>query len=385
MNRISDFQFLMPTKVLFGTGQISKTGEEAARLGKKALVVTGFKAMRQAGITGQVEQSLTAHGLTFELFEKVEANPSTDTVDAGVKLALETGCDLVIGLGGGSAIDAAKAIASAGGLNAPILTLMEKGMSEKGFPCIAIATTSGTGAEVTAISVLTVRSKNRKDALRSPYNFPDVAIVDPGLTLNLTPYLTANTGIDALTHAVEAYTSRTANPVSDLYACKAIALVNKYLRRAVLVGNDLEAREGMALASNLGGIAIAYAGVGAAHGLGMTIGGICNTDHGISVGIALPYVIEFNLAANLEKYRDVAQILGEDTKNLSLRDGAKLAAQAVLNLMIDLKLPLKYSKIGVQPELLTSLVEDTKTQRAMLNNPIFATEEDIKGLYQALL
>lgn len=385
MNRINNFQFLMPTKVLFGTGQISKTGEEAASLGRKALIVTGFKAMRQSGISGQVEQSLTAHGLTFELFEKVEANPSTDTVDAGVKLALETGCDLVIGLGGGSAIDTAKAIASAAGLNSPILTLMEKGMPKKGFPCIAIATTAGTGAEVTAISVLTVKSKNRKDALRSPFNFPDLAIVDPGLTLNLTPYLTANTGIDALTHAVEAYTSRIANPVSDLYARKAIALVNQYLRRAVLAGNDLEAREGMALASNLGGIAIAYAGVGAAHGLGMTIGGICNTDHGISVGIALPYVIEFNLAANLEKYRDVAELLGENTGNLSLRDGAKLAIQAVRSLLIDLNLPLKYSQIGVDPKLLTSLVADTKTQRAILNNPRTVTEEDIKELYQSLL
>lgn len=385
MSNINGFQALMPTKVLFGTGQISKIGEEAASLGKKALIVTGSQAMRRAGITARIEKSLTDKGVEFVLFEKVESNPSTDTADAGVKLALETGCDLVIGLGGGSAIDTAKAIASAAGLNSPIQTLMEKGMSKKGLPCIAVATTSGTGAEVTAISVLTIKAKNRKDALRSPYNFPNVAIVDPELTLNLSPYLTANTGIDALTHAVEAYTSRSAHPISDLYARQAISLVNRYLRRAVLVGNDLEAREGMALASNLAGIAIAYAGVGAAHGLGMTVGGICNTDHGISVGIALPYVIEFNLAANLEKYRDVAQLLGEDTKNLSLRDGAKLAAQAVRNLMIDLKLPLKYSQIGVRSELLASLVEDTKTQRAMLNNPINATEEDIKGLYQALL
>lgn len=381
---INGFQFVLPTRVVFGSGQVAKVGEEAAQLGKKALLVTQ-KSLRDAGLAEKVEQSLSAYGIEYESFEKVDENPRTDSVDAGSKLALETGCNVVIGLGGGSSMDTAKAIASAAGLNSPIIKLMEQGMSKKGFPCIAIPTTSGTGAEVTGISVLTILEKKRKDALRGIFNFPNVAIVDPALTLSLPTYITASTGIDALTHAVEAYTSKTAHPVSDLYARKAITLVNKYLRRAVLIGNDIEAREGMALASNLGGIAIAYAGVGAAHGLGMTVGGICDTAHGISVGIALPKVIEFNLAANLEKYRDVAELLGVNTAGLSLRDGAKLAAQAVRDLMVDLKLPSKLSKIGVRPELLASLVEDTKTQKAMLNNATKVKEEDIKELYQALL
>lgn len=381
---INGFQFVLPTRVVFGSGQVAKVGEEAAQLGKKALLVTQ-KSLRDAGLAEKVEQSLSAYGIEYESFEKVDENPRTDSVDAGSKLALETGCNVVIGLGGGSSMDTAKAIASAAGLNSPIIKLMEQGMSKKGFPCIAIPTTSGTGAEVTGISVLTILEKKRKDALRGIFNFPNVAIVDPALTLSLPTYITASTGIDALTHAVEAYTSKTAHPVSDLYARKAITLVNKYLRRAVLIGNDIEAREGMALASNLGGIAIAYAGVGAAHGLGMTVGGICDTAHGISVGIALPKVIEFNLAANLEKYRDVAELLGVNTAGLSLRDGAKLAAQAVRDLMVDLKLPSKLSKIGVRPELLASLVEDTKTQKAMLNNVTIVKEEDIKELYQALL
>lgn len=385
MNLHSSFQFFMPTKVLFGNGLVDKIGEEAAALGKKALLVTGKTAMRQAGITGRIESKLAANGIEVVLFEKVESNPSTETAEAGIELALESGCDLVIGLGGGSAIDTAKAIASAAGLKTPLLTLMEEGMPKKGLPCIAVPTTSGTGAEVTGISVLTIKARNRKDALRSPYNFPNVAIVDPELTLNLSPYLTANTGIDALTHAIEAFVSRSAHPVSDLYARQAIALVNKYLRRAVLAGNDLEARTGMALASNLAGIAIAYAGVGAAHGLGMAVGGIGNKDHGVAVGIALPKVIEFNLPANLEKFREIAELLGENTQGLSLREGAKLAAQAVRNLMTDLQLPLTYNEIGIGPELLTALVDDTKTQRAMLNNPRRATEEEIKELYKDLI
>jgi len=378
------FQFVLPTRIVFGSGQVATVGEEVSRLGNKALLVTP-KSFRNSGLAEKVERSLSAQGIPYEIFDNFEVNPRTDSVDAGAQLALETGCNVIIGLGGGSSMDTAKAIASAAGLNKPILQLMEEGMSQKGYPCIAIPTTSGTGAEVTGISVLTIEGKRRKDALRGIFNFPNVTIIDPELTLSLPPYMTATTGIDALTHAVEAYTSKTSHPVSDLYARKAIMLVNKYLRRAVFVGNDLEAREGMALASNLAGIAIAYAGVGAAHGLGMTVGGICDTNHGISVGIALPEVIEFNLATNMEKYRDVAELLGVKTADLSLREAAKLAAVAVRELMEDLNLPAKLSKIGVKPELFDSLVEDSKTQKAMLNNPRTVKEENIRDLYQAIL
>ncbi|NLG85393.1 MAG: iron-containing alcohol dehydrogenase [Firmicutes bacterium] len=381
----NEFQFFLPTQIIFGVGTLSKIGEETTRLGKKALLVTAAGTMRTLGYTAQVEKILEEHGIPYKVFEEVESNPSTATVELGVKLAREQGCDLIIGLGGGSAIDAAKAIASSAGLGIPILDLMREGMSKKGLPCIAVPTTAGTGAEVTHISVLTIKESKRKDGLRSPYNFPSVAIVDPSLTLGLPSYITAYTGIDALTHAVEAYTARAANPVSDLYARKAIILIKQYLRRAVFYGNDLEARKGMALASNLAGIAIAHAGTGAAHGIGMTVGGICNAEHGVVVGLALPTVIRFNLGTNLEKYKDVAELLGEETHGLSLRRAAMLAAEAVEALLADLNLPRRLGDIGVTEDLIPELMADTKTQRVWLNNSRLATDEEKEKLFRALL
>jgi len=196
MERIDAFQILMPTKVLFDVGAVARVGEETALLGSKALVVTAVGTMRSLGFTDLVEKSLGERKVPYELFEEVETNPSTDTVERGAALAEAKGCDVVIGLGGGSAVDAAKAIASSAGLRTPIVDLMRNGMPRKGLPCLAIPTTSGTGAEVSPISVLTIRADKRKDALRGAYNFPSVALLDPALTLKLPPYITANTGIE---------------------------------------------------------------------------------------------------------------------------------------------------------------------------------------------
>ena len=385
MERIDALQFYLPTKIIFAAGAVAKTGEEAAQLGRKALVVTAAQTMRSLGYTTLIERSLVEKGLAYELYEEIETNPSMDTVTHGAELATAKGCDVIIGLGGGSAMDAAKAIASAAGLNRPIADLMQEGMQRKGLPCIVIPTTAGTGAEVTHISVLTNKDRRRKDGLRSPFNFASVAILDPALTMQLPPYITANTGIDALTHAIEAYTSRTAQPISDLYAHKAITLVRAHLRRAVRYGGDLEARKGMMLASNLAGIAIAHAGTGAAHGVGMTVGGVCNADHGTTVGLALPAVIEFNLAANLEKYAEIAVLLGEQTAGLSQRAAAALAIKAVQELLHDLGLPQSLGEIGVTADLLPQLLADTQTQRVWLNNPRLATAAEMESIFRSLL
>ena len=376
--------FNIPTKLIFGSDSINEVGEEASRLGSKALIVTGTSAMQRLGYTEMVKKLLEQSGVAFELFAKVESNPRISTVEEGVDLVKETECNLVIGLGGGSVIDAAKAIASSAGLGLPVQELMEKGMSGKGLPCIAIPTTSGTGAEVTGISVLTNSEKKRKDALRGLENLPNVAIIDPTLTLKLPPYITANTGMDALTHAIEAYTSKTASPVSDLFARKAISLVNQGLRRAVYYGTDLVAREKMALASNFAGMAIALAGTGAAHGIGMTVGGITDADHGTVVGLALPEVIRYNLPAALEKYRDIAELMGEKTKGLSLRAAAELAAVAVTKLLFDLNLPQCLSDIGVTREMFPELLADTKAQKVWLNNARAVSDEDKEKFFEVL-
>jgi alcohol dehydrogenase class IV len=384
MNAISDFSFLMPTKVIFGLGKFDCVGTEASLLGKKALIVTGRNAMRKLGVTDKALKLLGESRVEFELFDQVESNPDTEKVEAGVRLALEKGCDLVIGIGGGSVIDAAKAIASSAGLKIPILELMKTGALSKGLPCIVIPTTSGTGAEVTLISVLTIKEKKRKDALRGVGNYPNLAIVDPQLTLQLTPYITADTGIDALTHAIEAYTSRRANPVADLFARKAIGLVSKSLRRAVYYGEDLVARTEMARASHLAGLAISQAGTGGAHGFGMTIGGICNTDHGVTVGLLLPAIMKLNLGTNLEKFADIAQLMGENTSGLSLHEAANLACESVSTLLRDIGLPDKLSQIGVTKDLFSEIIADTKTQNSWSGNPKPVSEDEMKQVMESL-
>ena len=381
----TEFQSYFPTRIVFGPGTVAKTGEEAARLGTKVCLVAAAGTMRQLGYLALVEKSLEESGISYEIFDEVRSNPDTDTVERGAALARRTGCDLVIGLGGGSAVDAAKAIAAAAGLNRPILDLMRDGMPGRGLPCLALPTTAGTGAEATHISVLTIAENKRKDGLRSPHNFPATAIVDPALTLGLPPGLTASTGMDALAHAIEAYTSRTSQPYADLCAGKAIALVAKFLRRAVYRGNDLEARAGMAMASNLGGIAISQAGTAAAHGIGMTVGGVCNTDHGATVGLALPAAMAFNLPTNPEKFAEVARLLGEKVDGLSTRRAAELAVKAVRTLLADLNLPTRLGELGVTREVLPMLLADTRTQRVWLNNPRSVTEEQMERLFAELL
>jgi alcohol dehydrogenase class IV len=384
LQSVSKLRYVMPTKVIFGAGEFAQTAAEASLLGKRVLIVTGKKAMRSLGFTERLLDLLAERKLEYELFEAVESNPGTEDVELGAALALEKGCDLVIGMGGGSVIDAAKAIACSAGLHIPIRELMKTGAPGKGLPCIAIPTTSGTGAEVTAISVLTLKEQKRKDALRGYYNFADVAIVDPELTLDLSPYLTACTGIDALVHAIEAYTSPNANIISDLLAREAIELIGKSLRRAVYRGADLNARGSMALASNLAGMAIAQAGTGGAHGFGMTIGGLCNTDHGTTVGILLPAVIKLNAVAVSEKYSEVARLLGENVAGLSLRSAANLAGEAVRTLLNDLGLPAKLSKIGVTEELYPAIIEDTLTQNAWKSNPRGFSKEEMLEVLESL-
>ncbi len=383
MDRVENLQIFMPTKVLFGVGTVSQVGAEAAALGKKALVVTAVDSMRQHGHTARVERSLTQNGMKYELFDAVESNPSLKTVETGAVLAYQTGCDVIIGLGGGSAVDAAKVIASTAGLKLSIRELLEHGMSRKGLPSIAIPTTAGTGSEVNHTSLITVR-ENHQNMIRSFFNFPSTAIVDPELMLSLPPNLTANAGIDALTNAIEAYTSKSAQPVSDLYARKAIALIQTYLRQAVAHGADINARKGMAMASNLAGVARTQAGSGAARGIAMAISGVCNVHHSTAVGLALPEVIQLNLGVNLEKYRDIAQLLGAKVNGMNLRDAAELAARAIKKLIRELQLPTNLRELGIPKNLFFQIAEDPTFQQVWQNNPRQVTAEEKADLLDVM-
>jgi len=377
-----NFEFFAPTRILIGGGQLSEIGHRSAKLGKKALLVTGKTSMAKAGTTDRVRKYLEEEGIESILFNQVEPNPGTETVRKGAQLGKKENCDLVIGLGGGSALDAAKAIAVAisHGDNVRSFFGRDK-IPGPTLPIIAIPSTSGTGSEITPYSVLTDEEANRKDALSSEFILPKVSIVDPEIAMSQSPYLTSCTGMDALSHALEAYASPIASPFSDAVAAETIRLVSSYLRKAVRQGDDIEARSAMSSAATLGGMAVRLARAGAAHGLGQSVGALFHTDHGTTVGILLPYVMEFNMPAQAEKYAYVASLMGQKIEGLSIREAALLSVQAVRELIRDVDIPDNLSALGADIGKAQEIAEDAITQLPMKNNIRQPTLEEAKELY----
>jgi len=380
----TEFSFSVPTKVFLGAGQLSRIGEEAKKMGSRALLVTGRSAMRGLGITDRVKAYLGSSNVHVDLFDRVIPNPTVETIDQGGELAKRKDCDLIIGLGGGSVIDAAKGIAIVarhGGRVEDYIGLDK--IPGPALPVVAVPTTSGTGSEVTVYAVFTKGTS--KGSVNSCFNYPKVSIVDPVLLVSQPSQLTACTGMDALAHAVEAYTSRRANPFSDVLAREAIRLVGGHLRRAVWVGDDLDARMGMALASNLAGMAINYAGTTAGHALGMSIGGFFGTEHGTTVGILLPCLMRYVMSADLERFAEISVLLGEKTGRISVRNAAMKSIQAVTDLMTDVNMSLELSEIGVKADLIPSIVKDAMNTGAFRNTLRSLSKEEVKELVHSAL
>jgi len=377
------FDWIMPTKIIFGEGRLNEIGKIAAGVGNKAFLVTGKTAMKKLGFTQRVQDYLRSEGIDSILFDQIEPNPSLETANRGAQLAKENDCDVIIALGGGSTMDVAKAVSTVKTYRGSVEDYLGNDkVPGLILPIIAVPSTAGTGSEVTRYAVLTNTAINRKDSLRSEFIIPKVAIVDPELMVSQSPRLTSSTGIDALTHAVEAYTSPQADSFSDIAAAEAIRLVGIYLRRAVWEEENMEARSGMALASTLAGMAICQAGTGAAHGLGMSVGGFFNTEHGTTVGLILPYVMEYNFVANLEKYAKIATLLGEKVDGLSLRKAALKSIEAIVGFIQDIDIPSNLSQIGAKKEMADEIAKDAITQGAMRNNIRRLTSKEIKAIYK---
>lgn len=312
------FEFATAARILFGSGSIDRVGGVVKEFGRGVLLVAGARAERAA----PVRERLAAAGCRVEVFA-VPGEPATTDVERGVEFARGAGCDVVVGFGGGSAIDAAKAISALLTNGRPIgdyLEVVGRGLplEHPAAPCIAIPTTAGTGAEVTRNAVLGVASHCVKVSLRSPLMLPRVALVDPGLTFSLPRELTATTGLDALTQLIEPYVSSRANPLVDALCVEGLRRVGRSLRRAADVGHDAAAREDMSLASLFGGLALANAGLGAVHGFAGPIGGAFPAPHGAVCAALLPHVVEVNARAlrerapsspALARYDEIARIL----------------------------------------------------------------------------
>ena len=310
-----DFTYLMPTKVVFGKGCVKGVGDAATELNaKKILVVTGKTSMKKTGVLDRVIKLLS--DFEVEVFDKVESDPSTDTVDEGAEIAKKY--DTILGLGGGSPLDAAKAISLVSANGGDTKKIMETGYAKiKGPDIIAIPTTAGTAAEITMISVLTNRDSMVKKSIRNPYLYPAIALDDVELTLTMPAEITVQTGLDALSHALEALVSTRNQPISDILCIEAAAKILKNIESTTLFGNDLMPRTEMLLASLMAGYGITNAGAGLAHGLSYGLWKASNIGHGLACGMLMPHVMEYNRKHVGDRYNKVAKKIGlENDKEL---------------------------------------------------------------------
>jgi alcohol dehydrogenase class IV len=382
------FEFSTPLRIIFGPGTIEKAGKIIASLGKTCLVVTGGNPSRAKRLIDELEHE----NVEYEIFS-VSGEPSIQNVDEGVSIARNSKPAAIVGYGGGSVIDSAKAIAglvSNAGNTIDYLEVIGGGKSLRvpGLPCIAIPTTAGTGAEVTKNSVLSSPEHRQKVSLRSPYLAPHAAIVDPDLTLNMPPDITASTGLDALTQVVEPYVSIRANPFTDSFCRDALPRAARSLEQCFNNGDDRAAREDMALCSLFGGLALANAGLGAVHGFAGPIGGMFSAPHGAVCAALLPWVIRKNIEAlksraptnpALARYNEIATIV-TGNRNAEAIDAAAWTADLCQRLGIK---PL--SAYGMKESDIAIVAEMSIKASSMKANPIVLDLEELTDiLHQAL-
>ncbi len=382
------FEFATADRIIFGAGTIQKVGELAVRMGRKALIVLGKDASRAERLIVHLHSS----GLITEVLQ-VESEPAVSEIQAGVNFARESQFDLVIGFGGGSALDAGKAIAGLVTNPREIYDYLEvvgagAPLTEKPLPYIAIPTTAGTGSEVTRNAVLSVPDKQVKVSLRSPLMFPKIALIDPELTHSLPADVTAYTGMDALTQLVEPYVSNRANQFTDLYCEEGIKLTGTSLERACMNGNDAAARLDMAMASLFGGLALANAKLGAVHGLAAVLGAMFQAPHGALCARLLPEVMQINIRVlserapariYMDRYASIARIL-TSRQGAGVQDGVRWVKQLSERLVIP-----GLSVYGVKVALFPVIIEKAQQASSMKGNPVELTPEELVEILQLAL
>jgi alcohol dehydrogenase class IV len=380
------YQFKAPAVIVNGPGAAKEAGSFAKGLGKKALIVTDT-LLEQKGTLNEIKNSLDLAGVSYAVYDKVVDEPTMGYAEEGLKVYKDAGADFLIAVGGGSPIDAAKAIAALANNPGRKITefLGANKIPNPGAPLIAIPTTAGTGSEVTQFTIITDTDRDVKMLIASPNIMPKVALVDPLMTLSMPREITAGTGLDALTHAIEAYVSVKAHPLTDTLALQAIRLIGANLRQAWSNGDNLEARTNMIIGALHAGMAFSNSSVALVHGMARPIGAYFHVRHGVSNAALLPTVIEFSIPGNPRRYADIAEAMGEITEGLSLLDAAYLAAETVERLNEDLKVP-SLEELGVEEEKFNKLVEkmaeDAIASGSPGNNPRKATKEEIVELYQ---
>lgn len=381
-------RFILNEVSYFGPGARKQLPEVIGRLnGKKALVVTD-KGLIQFGVAGKVTEVLDENSLPYEVFSEVKPNPTVSNVKAGVESFKKAGADYIIAIGGGSAMDTAKGIGIV--VNNPefadVVSLEGCAPTKhKSVPVIALPTTAGTAAETTINYVIIDEEKKKKMVCVDPNDIPAVAVIDAELMYSLPKSLTAATGLDALTHAIEGYVTKGAWEMSDMFEIEAIRMINKYLRTAVFEPQNPEGRNGMAVAQYIAGMAFSNVGLGLVHGMAHPMGSLFDIPHGVANALLLPTIMEFNMPYCLDKFPKVAEAMGVDITGMSREEASKAACEAVRALAIEVGIPQHLSELGIKESDIPALAEQAVTDVCTPGNPRDVTIDDIKALYAKVL
>ena len=375
---------LAPRKTLFGAGAVEKVADEAKMLGGKKILLVTDETVVKLKIADKVITPLTAGGFDVDVWDKVEPEPTMPVAEALTKFARKKEYDSVVGLGGGSSLDMAK-VAALMRTNPGDFRGYVEGTppAKRGVPLLAIPTTSGTGSEATATLVVT--HKEMKTGITHPFIMPDTALVDPALTLSLPQRVTANTGMDALSHAIEAYMSQKNNTFADAVALQSMRLISDNLRLAYAQGGNIEARAHMAMGSMLGGLSIANSSTCGGHALAYGFAVMKSLPHGFTCAMALPFIMEYNMLAIPERLADVAEALGEDTSGMGPREAAYEAVNAVARLNHDLGIPLSLEELEIKHDEIPKMADETmRIGRLLSINPRSMNRDEAVRVFERM-
>ncbi|MDC5806045.1 L-threonine dehydrogenase [Vibrio europaeus] len=378
--------FFIPTVNLMGAGCLKDAADSIQSQGfKKGLIVTD-KILSQIGMVKQVQDMLSERDVETVVFDGTQPNPTISNVNDGLSLLADNECDFVISLGGGSPHDCAKGIALVASNGGKIGDYEGVDQSAKPMlPLIAINTTAGTASEMTRFCIITDEERHIKMAIVDKHTTPLISVNDPELMLAKPASLTAATGMDALTHAVEAYVSIAATPITDAVAIKAIELIQAHLRKAVENGDDIEAREQMAYAQFMAGMAFNNASLGYVHAMAHQLGGFYDLPHGVCNAILLPHVQRYNAQVCPERLRDVAKAMGVEVEGLSAEQGAEAAIDAIVALAKDVGIPAGIQELGAKSEDIPVLADNALKDACGFTNPKQATHEEISAIFEAAM
>ncbi|WP_455364300.1 iron-containing alcohol dehydrogenase [[Eubacterium] cellulosolvens] len=379
------FTFSTAQKVLLGNDSISKIADEVVRIGGRKVGILTDPGIIKVGLEKKLIESLENQNIKYGIFCDVEPEPSVQCAENAVNFARKGGYDCIVGYGGGSSLDVAKAVAVLLTNKGRLLDYLGKPESIQNPPgrFILCPTTAGTGSEVSNAAVFAVPEDRMKYVLYSSYLYPNVVILDPNLTKTMPQKITAQTGIDALCHAIEGYVSLKSTPLTEMFSEKAIKMISDNLRIAYTNGNNMKARENMLIASYIAGLSFGNAGTVLGHAVGYAYGFELHVPHGLSIGITMPYVLEYNAIADTEKHVKIASLMGEDIDTLTLREAAFKAASAFRNLLCDIGFPPSIREVGATEDMIPLFAENVfKSKSHVARNPRLVVKEDMVKLFK---